>query len=340
MIKMIGLCISLLLATRWCNAQVAVYVWQENLANGYTYRYRVVNNSPNAVVGLTVGYDADMNRNAITVDPIGVDYEPDDSDKNAIGLPISSAGASAPPGWQPNLIFTEEENGARLFFRLVDPASRLGKSLMMRGFQASTPAFDAAYRTGGFAVLLDNGATLTGRLAPDTVDAPIPAVTVAGGNTICASSEIVQVTVNLQGNGPWILGWSDGVTTTHSSSAGSRNVSPGASHRYEVVSVRDVNRPGVATGSAPVTVGSPQILTQPQSLTIPQRTATTLTVGLLSPDATYQWYSGVSGQTNKKVGSNSSSFTTPVLRSTASYWVRVTNRCGFSNSQTATVTVQ
>jgi hypothetical protein len=56
----------------------------------------------------------------------------------------------------------------------------------------------------------------------------------------------------------------------------------------------------------------------------------------------YQWYEGTSGVTTTPAGTNSSSFTTPALSATKSYWVRVTSTCNGSasvNSNTATVTV-
>ncbi len=54
----------------------------------------------------------------------------------------------------------------------------------------------------------------------------------------------------------------------------------------------------------------------------------------------YQWYLGSSGNTGSPIGgATSSSYTTPTLAATATYWVRISNSCGTADSRTATVTV-
>lgn len=55
---------------------------------------------------------------------------------------------------------------------------------------------------------------------------------------------------------------------------------------------------------------------------------------------TFQWYIGVSGDSSSPIGGATfSSFTTPSLAATTSYWVRVSNEAGSVNSTTATVSV-
>jgi hypothetical protein len=54
----------------------------------------------------------------------------------------------------------------------------------------------------------------------------------------------------------------------------------------------------------------------------------------------YQWYEGSSGTTTNLIpGATSSSYQTPPITSTKTYWARVTNQCGSSDSATITVTV-
>jgi predicted extracellular nuclease len=85
---------------------------------------------------------------------------------------------------------------------------------------------------------------------------------------------------------------------------------------------------------------APSIATQPASTTISSGGTATLTVEANgTAPLHYQWYEGSAGDTSTPVGSDSSSFTTPPLTSTTSYWVRVTNDVGSADSQTATVTV-
>ena len=84
----------------------------------------------------------------------------------------------------------------------------------------------------------------------------------------------------------------------------------------------------------------PVINTHPQSQTIPYDTSTSLSVDASdSEPLSYQWYRGDSGDTTNPVGDNSSSFPTPNLIEMTSYWVRVSNDCGYVDSDTATITV-
>lgn len=55
---------------------------------------------------------------------------------------------------------------------------------------------------------------------------------------------------------------------------------------------------------------------------------------------TYQWYSGATGSTTAPVpGATATTFTTPPLSVTTSYWVRVSNPYGTADSPTVVVTV-
>jgi len=85
----------------------------------------------------------------------------------------------------------------------------------------------------------------------------------------------------------------------------------------------------------------PTITTHPQSQAIaPGATAAFSVVANGTPPFTYQWHKGISGDESTPVGSNSSSYTTPALISTARYWVRVSSSGGSSaDSNTATVSV-
>jgi len=85
---------------------------------------------------------------------------------------------------------------------------------------------------------------------------------------------------------------------------------------------------------------APSITTNPQGQTIQSGQTAALSVSASgTAPLSYQWYLGSSGDTLTPVGTNSSSYTTPALTQTTSYWVRVTNSCGSANSNTATITV-
>jgi hypothetical protein len=85
----------------------------------------------------------------------------------------------------------------------------------------------------------------------------------------------------------------------------------------------------------------PSIVSQPASQTIISGSTATLSVTATgTAPLTYQWYVGTSGSTNSPVsGATSSSYTTPPLASTTSYWVQVSNPAGTASSTTATISV-
>lgn len=86
------------------------------------------------------------------------------------------------------------------------------------------------------------------------------------------------------------------------------------------------------------TSGSPAIAVS-SPVSVNAGDAPTLTVSAAFGLA-YQWYQGASGDTTRPVaGATRASFTTPPLTQTTSYWVRVTNAAGFSNSTTFTIPV-
>ena len=86
----------------------------------------------------------------------------------------------------------------------------------------------------------------------------------------------------------------------------------------------------------------PVITTQPVDATITADGTALLTVGADRPDSvTYQWYQGSSGDTSQPMsGATQAGFETPPLSTSQSYWVRVTNGVGDTDSDTVTVTVQ
>ena len=83
----------------------------------------------------------------------------------------------------------------------------------------------------------------------------------------------------------------------------------------------------------------PKISVQPMSLTVAAGKKAVLRVKAAGT-TTYQWYKGVAGVTTSPVrGATSASFTTRTLRVTSSYWVRVTNSGGSTDSKTAKIRV-
>jgi uncharacterized repeat protein (TIGR03803 family) len=92
----------------------------------------------------------------------------------------------------------------------------------------------------------------------------------------------------------------------------------------------------LAIGSPP-----PSITSQPANQTITPGSTTTLSVTASGTGPLcYQWYAGASGTTTNPIsGATGSSYTTPALTSTTSYWVQVSDADGAADSATATISV-
>jgi|GEM_PF-1643029 len=152
----------------------------------------------------------------------------------------------------------------------------------------------------------------------------------------------LSVTASAAATYQWYQGTAPSTTTPVGTNSISLTVSPSTTTSYWV---RVSNGCGsVNSTTAVVTVCTPpSITTQPGSTTIfTGQSATLNVVAAGSAPLSYQWYEGTSGTTTTPVGTNSSSFTTPALSATKSYWVRVTSTCNGSitvNSATAAVTV-
>ncbi|MCA1963408.1 MAG: SdiA-regulated domain-containing protein, partial [Prosthecobacter sp.] len=100
---------------------------------------------------------------------------------------------------------------------------------------------------------------------------------------------------------------------------------------------------GTATGTGTILnddILAPVIVTEPADVTIASGYTATLSLAATgTPTPTVQWYRGTAGDTTHPVGTGGASFTTPALTATTSYWARVSNAGGSTDSRTATVTV-
>ncbi|MBZ5588758.1 MAG: hypothetical protein LAO05_09345 [Acidobacteriia bacterium] len=172
-----------------------------------------------------------------------------------------------------------------------------------------------------------------------------PEVTAQPQGQIIQSGQTATLSVSAVGTPPLSYQWYEGSSgdTSHAVGVGASSFTTPALTSTTSYWVRVSNPCGHAdSATATVTVGctSPSITTQPQSQTVQSGQTAVLSVSAAGDGPlSYQWYQGTSGDTSHPVGNNASSFTTPALTTTTSYWVRVSNTCGSADSATATVTV-
>jgi len=160
------------------------------------------------------------------------------------------------------------------------------------------------------------------------------------------SGAAVTLSVDTVGNESydWYRGES-GDTSSFVGSGYQVTVFPAGTTKYWV----RTHMPSCDADSAAITVRicAPSITAQPQSAVIVSGTTKTLSVSAAgTAPITYQWYVGNSGvTTNPIAGATASTYTTPALTSTTTYWVQVKSPADAgcsttsANSAAATVTV-
>lgn len=214
-----------------------------------------------------------------------------------------------------------------------------------------TGATNASYATGpltadsSYYCEVKSGTAWT-KTATVTLTVCLPrTISVSGDNGVSGAE--VTLSVNAPAAGEtyeWYAG-AGGSTATPLGTGTSKKVSPSTTTSYWM----RTKRTDCDADSAAVTVRIclPVITVQPQGTTVNPNGQHTLRVTAAGPaPLTYQWFSGVAGDTSSPVsGQTADVFTTPALNANASYWVRVTapaaSGCGVTsvNSTAATVTV-
>jgi len=192
-----------------------------------------------------------------------------------------------------------------------------------------------------------NGNTTTQALSIAIADLA-PSITTQPASQTINSGQTATMTVVAGGSPTLTYQWyqgSSGVTTNPIGGATASSYTTPALTATTSYWVRVTNSAGHADSTtATITVSTataPTITTQPASQTINSGQMATMTVVASgSPTLTYQWYQGSSGVTTNPIsGATASSYTTPALTATTSYWVRVSNSAGHADSNTATITV-
>ena len=223
-------------------------------------------------------------------------------------------------------------------------AGATSSSLTTPALTSTTSFWVRVTNSGGVGSADSNAATVT--------VIPLPSITTHPASTSIPSGATANLSVAAAGGiAPLTYQWyqgASGVTTTPLAGATSSSFTTPALTSTTSFWVRVTNSGGVGSAdsnAATVTViPLPSITTHPASTSIPSGATANLSVvatGGIAPLA-YQWYQGASGVTTTPVaGATSSSFTTPALTSTTSFWARVTNSggVGSADSNAATITV-
>lgn len=228
---------------------------------------------------------------------------------------------------------------------ISQPVTGTGTGATTATYTAS-PAADTSYWvrvTGSCGVSTDSNAVLVSVCSPPAIVSTSPVSQWA----ILGSGNSTTVSVNATGSNltyQWYFGNAGNTASPIVATTSSLSVTPQSTTSYWVRVSGGCGAPQNSVAMVVNVCGATFITAHPQGSTITSGGTATMSVtasqGTSAP-MTYQWYRGVSGDVSALVANaTSTSFTTPPLSATTSYWVRVS--CGICNpadSQTATVTV-
>ncbi len=206
----------------------------------------------------------------------------------------------------------------------------------------TTPALTA---TTGYWVRASNPAgTVDSATITISVITP-PQIITAPTSLIINPRNTATLTIQATGTAPiyqWYLGVA-GVTTNPVGGATFATFTTPILTATTRFWVRATNPAGTAdSATAIITVRIPPAITrQPKSVTIASGKRATLKVVASGTTPTYQWFKGAVGNTKSAVkGAKSATLTTPALKVTTSFWVRISNPAGSVKSKAVVVTVK
>jgi hypothetical protein len=180
-------------------------------------------------------------------------------------------------------------------------------------------------------------------------ECPTPVITTQPQNKTIQPNGTTTLTVAAQGGSPFEYQWYRGNAGNTSNPVGNNSTSFTTPALTQTTNywVQVTNTCGLVAFSGTATVevqacsDKPIFTKQPGNHFISSGDTVTLTVATSSSTTvTYQWYRGNVGDTTNPVGTNSTSFTTPPLNTSTSYWVRATNICGSTNSAQASLDLE
>ena len=146
-------------------AAVSVKVFQSSESGGTRYSYRIVNGSDQPIVGVKIGFDYLHGEPELLATPAGWSL--------ADGIPPSSV--TAPAGWVPRLVTTEETDYVDLEWTSDNGASfDIAPGATATGFSILLASPSTAYRNSHFDVVFGNSTHEYGVLQIDNEPPPPP----------------------------------------------------------------------------------------------------------------------------------------------------------------------
>lgn len=219
----------------------------------------------------------------------------------------------------------------------IDALTDIGTPSLNSGPGPKYVFWDPFHPTAKFQTHLAN-------LIQTLIESTPPVITTEPASTTINSGATATLTVAISGTAPsiqWYRG-AAGVTSNPMSGATSTSFttpSLTANTSYWVRATNDLGSDD--SNAATITIRiAPAISGQPASVEIGSGSAATFNVAATGTSPTFQWYIGTAGVTTTPIsGATSTTFTTPALTSTTTYWVRASNAAGTADSNAATATV-
>ena len=206
----------------------------------------------------------------------------------------------------------------------------------------TTPALTDTSRywvraTNGLGIADSQTAVVTVQLAPVFTTPPVSQTINSG-----ATATFTFVTTGDTPTFQWFMGNSGDISQPVLNATAATFTTPALS-ATTAYWVRATNPAGTAdSATAIITVRIPPAITrQPARVTIASGKTAKLKVVATGTTPTFQWFKGAAGNTKSAVkGAKSATLTTPALKVSTSFWVRVSNPAGSVNSKAVTVAVK
>ena len=156
---------------------------------------------------------------------------------------------------------------------------------------------------------------------------------------LSGSTATLNVTIDTSASTPVSYQWYNGSNPINGATAATYTTGVAGTYKVRVTNPCGFADSNPATITVTTSCTPPSITSVTGPGTVVGGTSANLAVAAAgTAPLSYQWYNGASGDTSSPIaGATSSSYATPPITATKSFWVKVTNSCGSANSNTVTV---